>query len=95
VPDVPAPLAWLTDRLSRLIATATDSLEAQYPDGVDAWQQEVSRQLARCAWDIVQLAGDGNYDCTWQISDVEHCQICRQRALDWAPLKVREGVVQI
>jgi hypothetical protein len=187
VPDVPAPLAWLTDRLSRLIATATDSLEAQYPDGVDAWQQEVSRQLARyhgaamlassgvptltpametavttdlaaqlrflekfaivlqdgdvwqagwnsraqmyaqsiktpywrgavkllalpampgdgtsqcltncrCAWDIVQLEGDGNYDCTWQISDVEHCQICRQRALDWAPLKVREGVVQI
>lgn len=42
-----APLDWLLQRLSRLIATATDALEAQYPDGVAAWEQEVSRQLAR------------------------------------------------
>lgn len=49
----------------------------------------------RCAWDITQLEGENNYDCTWVMSAVEHCQICRQRALDWAPLKVRDGVVQI
>lgn len=187
MPNTPAPLAWLLDRLSRLVATATDSLEAAYPDGVAAWQQEVSRQLARyhaaailagsgvdtltpamhtavtadlatqlkflgkfglvlqdgdtwqsgwnaraqmyaesikapywrgavkmlalpampgdgttqcltncdCSWDIVQLEGDGNYDCTWAMGDVEHCQGCKQRAADWAPLRVRDGVVQV
>lgn len=47
MPSPPAPLAWLLSRLSRLVTTATDSLEAAYPDGVAAWQQEVSRQLAR------------------------------------------------
>jgi hypothetical protein len=182
-----APLDWLLQRLSRLIQTATDALEAQYPDGVAAWEQEVARQLARyhaaamlagsgaatltpamttavtrdlatqlaflrkfgitiqsgkqwergwnsraqmyaesiktpywqgkvdmlplpampgdgtsqclthchCAWDVVQLEGDGNYDCTWEMSAVEHCQTCKQRAADWAPLKIRDGVVQI
>ena len=187
MPDVPAPLQWLLQRLSRLVATATDALEAQYPDGVAAWQQEVSRQLARyhaaamlagagverltsamttavtedlatqlkflkqfalvmqggdqwqagwnaraqmyaesikapywrgavkmlalpampgdgtstclthcrCAWDVTQLEGDGNYDCTWLLSAAEDCQVCKQRSLDWAPLRVRDGVVQI
>lgn len=41
------PLPFLIDRLSRLITTATDALEASYPDGVAAWQQELARQLAR------------------------------------------------
>ncbi len=179
-------LPFLIDRLTRLVTAATDALEASYPDGVQAWQEEIARQLARyhgaamlagagvdtltpamrtaiardlaiqlrflekfgivikdgkqwergwnaraqmyaesiktpywrgavkmlplpampgdgtsqcltrchCAWDISQLEGDNNYDCTWVMSAVEHCQTCRQRALDWAPLKVREGVVQ-
>lgn len=187
VPNPPAPLQWLLKRLSRLVATATDALEASYPAGVAAWQQEVSRQLARyhaaalmagagvktltgamttavttdlatqlrflkqfalvmqdsevwqagwqaraqmysesiktpywrgavkmlalpampgdgtstcltrcrCSWDIVQLEGDGNYDCYWLLSATETCQVCKQRALDWAPLKVRDGAVQI
>lgn len=43
----PAPLQWLLNRLTRLIQTATDALEQQYPNGVEAWQQEVARQLAR------------------------------------------------
>lgn len=182
-----APLDWLLARLSQLIGTATDALEQSYPDGVAAWEQEVSRQLARyhaaamlagsgaatlsdamttavtrdlaiqlaflrkfgitiqdgrqwergwnaraqmyaesikapywqgavkllplpampgdgtstcltrchCVWDIQQLDGDGNYDCTWEMSAVEHCQTCRQRALDWAPLRVRDGVLQL
>jgi hypothetical protein len=42
-----ARLDWLLQRLTRLVATATDALEAQYPNGVDAWQQEIARQLAR------------------------------------------------
>jgi len=49
----------------------------------------------KCSWSVVALDGDGNYDCTWQMSDVEHCQTCKQRASDWAPLRVREGVVQL
>lgn len=48
-----------------------------------------------CAWDVQQLDGDNNYDCTWVMSAVEHCQTCKQRAADWAPLRVRDGVVQI
>lgn len=187
MPNPPAPLDWLLQRLARLVTAATDSLEAQYPDGVQAWQQEVARQLARyhgaamlagagvetltpamttavttdlatqlrflkkfalviqsgeqwqsgwnsraqmyaesikapywrgavkmlalpampgdgtstcltrcrCAWDVTPLEGDGNYDCTWLMSAAEDCQICAQRSLDWAPLRVREGVVQL
>lgn len=44
---MPSALTWLLNRLTRLIATATDALEQSYPDGVEAWQQEVARQLAR------------------------------------------------
>lgn len=44
---MPSALQWLLDRLTRLVQTATDALEASYPDGVAAWQQEISRQLAR------------------------------------------------
>lgn len=185
-PSTPA-LDWLLERLLRLIRTATAALESSYPDGVAAWQQELSRQLARysaasylagaaaetltpaaltavqkdvavqlrflgkfalviqdaaqwekgwqaraamyaesikapywrgatrllplpampgdgttqcltnckCVWDIQELEGESNYDCTWVMSDVEHCQTCKQRAADWAPLRIREGVVQL
>lgn len=187
MPNPPSPLTWLLSRLSRLVVTATGALEADYPAGVAAWQQEVSRQLARyhaaamlagagvetltpamttavttdlatqlrflgkfaievqggdqwqagwnaraqmyaesikapywrgavkmlslpampgdgtstcltrcrCAWDVNELEGDGNYDCTWLLSAAEDCQVCKQRALDWAPLRVRDGVVQV
>jgi len=186
VPNPPAPLTWLIARLSKLIATATGALEADYPNGVGDWQQEVSRQLARyhgaamlagaevdtltpemttavttdlatqlrfldkfalemqdgdtwqagwnsranmyagsiktpywqgnvdmlplpampadgtstcltrctCMWDVTKLAGEGNYDCTWLLGATDHCQICKQRAADWAPIRVRDGVVQ-
>lgn len=43
----PAPLAWLLDRLAKLVRAATDALESEYPNGVQDWQAEVSRQLAR------------------------------------------------
>lgn len=57
------PLNWLIDRLTRLIATATDALETSYPDGVDAWQQEISRELARYHAAAI-LAGAGIDDLT-------------------------------
>lgn len=46
MPDI-APLNFLIARLTRLIRVSTDALESAYPDGVPAWQSEVSRQLAR------------------------------------------------
>lgn len=45
-----------------------------------------------CSWEITELDGDGNYDCTWKLGATErHCQTCPQRATDWAPLKIRDG----
>ena len=181
------PLNWLIDRLTTLIRTATDSLEQSYPDGVDAWQQEISRELARyhaaamlagagvddlsptmrtqvmrdltvqlsyleqfgvviqdadqfmpgwqaraamyarsiqvpywqgvtkllplpampgesgqcltnckCMWDVQELEGDNNYDCYWLLGATEeHCQTCNQRAISWAPLRIRDGELQL
>ncbi len=49
-----------------------------------------------CYWEIDQLDGDGNYDCYWRMGATEeHCQTCPQRAAEWAPLRIRDGVVQI
>ena len=39
-------LDWLIQRLTRLVQAATDTLERD-PTQVEAWQQELSRQLAR------------------------------------------------
>lgn len=47
-----------------------------------------------CSWDVQQLDGDGNYDCYWRLGKAENCQSCVQRARDWAPLRVRDGVIQ-
>lgn len=44
-----------------------------------------------CSWEIDQLEGDGNFDCTWVLGTSENCQTCSQRAADWAPLRIREG----
>jgi len=46
-----------------------------------------------CSWSIAELPGEGNYDCTWVMGAAEHCQTCKQRASDWAPLKIRDGRV--
>lgn len=45
-----------------------------------------------CSWEITELDGEGNYDCTWMLGVTEHhCQTCPQRATDWAPLRIRDG----
>lgn len=183
--DEPGALDWLIARLARLIQTATDALEAAYPDGVADWEAEVGRQLARyhgaamlagagvdaltptmqtavtrslatqlaflsqfgvairdggawergyqaraamyarsiqvpywqgatkllplpampaegtqcltncrCQWDVQQLDGDGNYDAYWRRGAEDSCQTCVQRAAEWAPVRIREGVLQ-
>lgn len=49
------------------------------------------RGACKCAWIIVKLAGEGNYDCTWQMQGTErHCTICPQRAAA-SPYRVRGG----
>lgn len=49
----------------------------------------------RCAWDVQELDGENNYDCYWRYGATErHCQGCRQRASEWAPLQIRAGEVQ-
>lgn len=182
----PGPLPWLIRRLTRLITEATDALEARYPGGVAAWQEELSRQLARyhaasylagsgataltpaaqaavagdvaaqlrwlgqfaltiksgqawerswnaraamyaqsiktpywrgatqmlplpampaqgtqcltncgCAWEVQQLDGEGNYDATWVRGKDDSCQTCVERAMSWAPVRIRGGVLQL
>jgi len=48
----------------------------------------------KCNWDIRQLDGNGNYDCYWRISAVEHCDECIGRQKAFKPLQVRNGIVQ-
>ena len=182
----PAALMWLMQRLSRLIGTATDSLEQQYPGGAEAWETEVARQLARyhgaamlagadvaaltpamrtavtrdlaiqlaflkqfgfavrsakqwergwnaraqmyarsiqvpywqgttkllplpampaegtrcltnckCQWEVVTLDGENNYDAYWRRAADDSCQTCRQRELEWSPVRIRGGVLQL
>ena len=183
---MPSALQWLLARLTRLVQTATNALEVSYPQGVDAWQAEISRQLARyhaaalmagagvdsltkpmsvavtsdlaaqlrwlerfgveiqdgdqwekgwsyraasyanslkipfwrgatkmlplpampaqgtgcmgncgCSWEINELDGDGNADAYWIRSKDDSCQVCVQREMDWSPVKIRDGVLQI
>lgn len=48
-----------------------------------------------CSWEIIELEGDGNYDCYWRLGASErHCQTCPTRARDWAPLRIRDGRLQ-
>jgi hypothetical protein len=48
-----------------------------------------------CSWDVQQLEGEGNYDAYWRRGKEDSCQVCRQRELEWAPVRIREGVLQI
>ena len=48
-----------------------------------------------CRWDIIMLAGNGNYDCYWLIDyDVENCPECIRRSQEFKPLKIRNGIIQ-
>lgn len=48
----------------------------------------------KCSWDVQQLDGDGNWDAYWRLGGSEHtCQTCVERAAQWGPLQIREGVL--
>lgn len=44
-----------------------------------------------CAWDIQQIDGDGNYDCTWRRGKNDSCSTCIARERVWSPLRIRNG----
>lgn len=46
-----------------------------------------------CGWRIVQLKGQGNFNCFWQLGLAEHCPTCLARERACSPLKVRGGVI--
>lgn len=47
----------------------------------------------RCVWRVDELEGDGNADAYWVVSAGETCQTCVERAAQWAPLRIRDGVL--
>lgn len=48
-----------------------------------------------CEWRIDVLDQEaGDADAYWELSPVEHCQTCIERASQWSPLRVRGGVLQ-
>ncbi len=47
-----------------------------------------------CSWEITRLAGDGNVDAYWRRGDDDSCQTCVERAAQWSPVQIRDGVLQ-
>ncbi len=48
----------------------------------------------KCSWDIKVLDAEaGDYDATWVMHPAEHCQTCIERAAQWAPLQIRDGML--
>jgi hypothetical protein len=49
----------------------------------------------KCSWKIVPVdESKGDYDAFWEIDkNVVNCQICLQRADDWNPVMIRDGVL--
>lgn len=47
-----------------------------------------------CAWEIEELAGDGNADAYWRRAKDDSCQTCVEREQQWSPLQIRDGVLQ-
>lgn len=53
-------------------------------------------QGCRCKWDVKVIdAANGDYDAYWRLEKgSKHCQTCLERAAQWSPLRIREGVLQ-
>ena len=48
----------------------------------------------KCEWEIVTVNGRrGDFDAYWRLGTNDNCQTCIQRAADWAPVQIREGVL--
>lgn len=53
-------------------------------------------QGCNCKWDVKMIdAANGDYDAYWRLEKgSKHCQTCLERAAQWSPLRIREGVLQ-
>lgn len=48
----------------------------------------------KCRWDVKTIdEGKRDYDAYWKMSKAEHCQTCTQRAQEWNPIRIRNGVL--
>lgn len=47
-----------------------------------------------CAWEIVELDGEGNADAYWKRGKNDSCQTCQERATQWSPVRIRAGVLE-
>jgi hypothetical protein len=76
----------------RLRMMGLPTLPAYPKDG----QSDCRHNCTCLGWDIIQLEGDGNWDCFWRLGtpDSDHCEQCPERAKVWFPLMVRGGVIQ-
>lgn len=47
-----------------------------------------------CTWRIVEN-GPGDWDVYWELNTaLENCPTCQQRAADWYPIEIRNGVIR-
>lgn len=63
-----------------------------------AWPCDGTTQClsnCNCTWTIQELEGQGNADAYWRLGTNDHCQTCLVRAEEWAPLRIRDGEVQL
>ena len=53
-------------------------------------------QGCNCQWDVKPIKADaGDYDAYWRLEPGSaHCQTCLERAAQWSPLRIRDGIVQ-
>ena len=46
-----------------------------------------------CNLRVVPLGGE-DFDVYWELGKADHCQTCVERAAQWSPLKIRDGVLK-
>jgi hypothetical protein len=48
----------------------------------------------KCAWRIETLDEKaGDFDCYWELGVADHCGTCVERAAQWNPVQIRDGVL--
>lgn len=79
--------AWATGASYSRGETVDWDLPAYPKDG-----QTDCRVFCCCRWTIDLYDEDnGNVNATWKLGPCNHCDQCPQRAIDWSPLRIRNG----
>lgn len=73
----------------KVAALGMPDLPAYPKDG-----QTRCRKNCYCAWRIDYLGGS-DWDCYWRYDPTQdNCEQCPRRSLAWAPIRIRQGVIQ-